>query len=204
MSHSEPLWTIAELGALVARALAVDYAGQTNGQVRDVPDQRTIRYYTTLGLLDRPAQMRGRTALYGRRHLLQVTAIKRLQAAGRSLAEIQQQLLGLSTAALTELAQLPADLETLPASASAPGENVSAPPERSDRPFWSTPPAPVGTGASVQTLHSVRLAEGAALLLTSTEPLNAETIEAIQSAAAPLLALLEAQGLVRPRQERGT
>src|SRR5215212_2263085 len=33
--------------------------------------------------------MRGRTALYGRRHLAQVVAIKRLQAMGRSLAEIQ-------------------------------------------------------------------------------------------------------------------
>ncbi|MGE3546938.1 MAG: hypothetical protein AB7L28_23630, partial [Kofleriaceae bacterium] len=34
--------------------------------------------------------MRGRTALYGRRHLAQVVAIKRLQSTGRSLAEIQQ------------------------------------------------------------------------------------------------------------------
>ena len=76
----EPLWTIDELGAVVALALSVDYAGQANGRVREVPDRRTIRYYTTLGLIDRPARMRGRTALYGRRHLLQLVAIKRLQA----------------------------------------------------------------------------------------------------------------------------
>src|ERR1700730_4103681 len=96
-SEAKPLWTIDELGRLVAAALSVDYAGQANGQVRDVPDRRTIRYYTTLGLIDRPAEMRGRTALYGRRHLLQLVAIKRLQAAGRSLTEIQQHLLGLAS-----------------------------------------------------------------------------------------------------------
>jgi hypothetical protein len=80
------LWTLDELGARVALALAVGYDGQANGRVREVPDGRTIRYYTTLGLIDRPAAMRGRTALYGVRHLLQLTAIKRLQARGLSLA----------------------------------------------------------------------------------------------------------------------
>ena len=79
----------------MALALAVDYAGQASGRVRDVPDRRTIRYYTTLGLIDRPAAMRGRTALYGLRHLLQLAAIKRLQAHGLSLAEVQQRLVGL-------------------------------------------------------------------------------------------------------------
>src|SRR6185437_9874632 len=100
------LWTIDELGARTAEALAVDYEGPPNGRVRDVPDRRTIRYYTTLGLLDRPAEFRGRTAYYGRRHLLQLVAIKRLQARGRSLAEVQQQLLGATDAELARLAGL--------------------------------------------------------------------------------------------------
>src|SRR5437016_3799410 len=99
-------WTIDELGMQAALALSVDYAGAPNGRVRDVPDRRTIRYYTTLGLLDRPLEMCGRTALYGRRHLWQLTAIKRLQAKGLSLAEIQQRLLGLPDAALRKLAQV--------------------------------------------------------------------------------------------------
>src|SRR4051794_26899981 len=90
------LWTIDELGSRVALALSVDYDGQASGRVREVPDRRTIRYYTTLGLIDRPAEWRGRTALYGRRHLLQLVAIKRLQARGLALAELQQQLLGLT------------------------------------------------------------------------------------------------------------
>src|SRR5215467_8773892 len=105
----DPLWTLDDLGARVALALAVDYSGQANGRVRDVPDRRTIRYYTTLGLVDRPAAMRGRTALYGMRHLLQLVAIKRLQADGRSLAEVQQELAGAPDAALRRLANIPAE-----------------------------------------------------------------------------------------------
>src|SRR5215470_6793752 len=111
MKTTELLWTLDELCAQVALALAVDYAGAGNGRVRDVPDRRTIRYYTTLGLVDRPAAMRGRTALYGRRHLLQLVAIKRLQAHGLSLAEVQERLLGLTDAALARLAKLPGSVE---------------------------------------------------------------------------------------------
>ncbi len=98
------LWTIEELGERVAGALSAGYGGVPSGRVRDVPDLRTIRYYTTLGLLDRPAEMRGRTALYGQRHLLQLVAIKRLQARGLSLAAVQERVVGLSNAALRRLA----------------------------------------------------------------------------------------------------
>src|SRR3954471_22764140 len=117
---SEELWTIAELADLVVGAMAKNFGGVANGRVRDVPDLRTIRYYTTLGLLDRPAEMRGRTALYGRRHLLQLVAIKRLQANGMSLAEIQARVLGLSDSALEATAMI-----------------------GRERSFWRDPPAPV-------------------------------------------------------------
>ena len=93
----ETLWTIDELGERVAATLGgPGYEGVPSGRVRDVPDLRTIRYYTTLGLLDRPAAMRGRTALYGDRHVLQIVAIKRLQARGLSLAAVQERVVGLS------------------------------------------------------------------------------------------------------------
>src|SRR4051812_46252005 len=106
-ANIETLWTLDELGRRVAEALAVDYEGPPNDRVRDVPDPRTIRYYTTVGLVDRPAEMRGRTAYYGPRHLMQLAAIKRLQARGLSLAAVQRQLLGISDAALAGLARLP-------------------------------------------------------------------------------------------------
>ena len=94
MKDAKALWTLDGLTAAVATALAEGYDGAASGRVRDVPDRRTIRYYTTLGLIDRPAEMRGRTAFYGRRHLLQIVAIKKLQAQGKSLAEIQRALAG--------------------------------------------------------------------------------------------------------------
>src|ERR1700719_3749146 len=128
---TEPLWTIGELGAMVALALSVDYSGQANGRVRDVPDRRTIRYYTTLGLIDRPAEMRGRTAFYGVRHLLQLVAIKRLQTHGLSLADIQPRLVGRTTSALRLVARLPADFEPV----------ADAKPQAAGRDrFWSAAP----------------------------------------------------------------
>jgi DNA-binding transcriptional MerR regulator len=139
-TQAETLWTIHELGAQAALALSVDYPGPANGRVREIPDQRTIRYYTTLGLLDRPAEMRGRTALYGRRHLLQLVAIKRLQARGLSLSAIQQQLLGLGDAALRRLANLPEQAETAEGSKPAfpsPEHGTGAVLERSARRAFS-------------------------------------------------------------------
>jgi DNA-binding transcriptional MerR regulator len=106
MKTAEPLWTIDELTFAVGDALRVRYDGAPSGRVRDVPDQRTIRYYTTLGLIDRPAEMRGRTALYGRRHLLQLVAIKKLQARGQSLTEVQQALAGQTDTVLAQVAAL--------------------------------------------------------------------------------------------------
>ena len=94
------LWTIEQLREAAAGALEKGYDGPPNGRVRDVPDQRTIRYYTTLGLIDRALEMRGRTAYYGPRHLLQLVAIKKLQAKGQALAEVQRNLAGQTDEAL--------------------------------------------------------------------------------------------------------
>jgi DNA-binding transcriptional MerR regulator len=73
-----------------------------DSRVSPVPDARTIRYYTTLGLLDRP-WMEGRQARYGKRHLLQTIAVKALQARGLPLSEVQTRLYGLSNDELEAL-----------------------------------------------------------------------------------------------------
>jgi DNA-binding transcriptional MerR regulator len=102
-------WTIDELVTEAQRRIAALPRPQ-NGQVRAVPDDRTIRYYGTIGLIDRPAAMRGRTALYNRKHVAQVVAIKRLQATGKSLAEIQALWHTLDDATLSRMSgvELPA------------------------------------------------------------------------------------------------
>ncbi len=172
------LWTIDELSAGVAEALAADYPGQSNGRVRDVPDRRTIRWYTTIGLLDRPAAMRGRTALYGRRHLLQLVAIKRLQAAGRTLAAVQQELVGATGTTLADIARLPG----------VPTPAAAAPAPIRDR-FWAAPPRP-------DVVPGVRLGAAVTLLLggATRQPDGAE-LAAIEAAAGPLLETLRRLGL---------
>ena len=189
------VWTLGELSERVAGALAGGYPAQASGRVRDVPDARTIRWYTTTGLVDRPAGMRGRTALYGRRHMLQLLAIKRLQAAGQTLAEIQQRLIGASEGELAELAELAGE----PATAEQPGPRVpgadgAVPPLPVVRKrFWegsAVPPPPPQPGR----VHGVRLADGVTLLLPA-EPADTD-LGAIAEAAAPLLAVLRDRQLV--------
>src|SRR6185312_10490107 len=94
----------------VREALEAEYPGAPNGRVRDVPDRRAIRWYSTIGLVDRPLGMRGRTALYGPRHLQQLVAIKRRQAEGLTLAQIQTELTGISPTSLMEIAHVPPGL----------------------------------------------------------------------------------------------
>jgi DNA-binding transcriptional MerR regulator len=101
-------WNLDELAERVDAALAVGYRGQPSGRVRAVPDRRAIRWYTTIGLIDRPVAYRGRTALYGPRHLLQLVAVKRLQAKGLPLVTIQQELAGATDTQLARVAHLPA------------------------------------------------------------------------------------------------
>jgi len=101
---------IDDLRTLVARALERDnYLPNQSKRIRAVPDIRTIRYYTTLGLIDRPAEMRGRTVLYEPRHVMQLVAIKRLQAANQTLSDVQSRLVGITNNQLTTLADLPQD-----------------------------------------------------------------------------------------------
>jgi DNA-binding transcriptional MerR regulator len=103
-------WTIDELMDVSAAALeSADYDGQASSRVRETPDKRTIRYYTTLGLLDRPVEFRGRTAYYGRRHVLQLAAIKRMQAKGMSLVQIQEALAGADDRRLARWSGVPGD-----------------------------------------------------------------------------------------------
>jgi hypothetical protein len=128
-----------ELVERVRQTLAAEYPGAPNGRVRDVPDRRAIRWYTTTGLVDRPLGMQHRSAVYGPRHLLQVVAVKRRQAQGHSLAAIQAELTGASDADLAAVARVPA--AQLAASPSTPDAGAERPR------FWAAAPAAAATEA---------------------------------------------------------
>jgi hypothetical protein len=75
---------------------------QPDGRVSQAPEARTIRYYGTLGLVDRP-RIEDREARYTHRHALQLAAIKALQAQGLPLSEVQARLYGRSNSELENL-----------------------------------------------------------------------------------------------------
>jgi DNA-binding transcriptional MerR regulator len=188
-------WTLTELVDEAAAALA-KLPAPDNGQIRAVPDERSLRYYTTLGLLDRPAAMRGRTALYSRRHLAQVVAIKRMQQTGKSLAEIQSILATIDDATLARVSGVALPKPARPAPARAA--------------FWKTPaaaavvdralaPAPAVAQTPQTPAHPqlrLRIAPGVDLLVAHAmlPPLAALDHAALVAAAQPLLAELARQG----------
>jgi DNA-binding transcriptional MerR regulator len=204
-------WTLDELVAQVASALAVDYGGQASGRVRDLPDRRAVRWYQTLGLVDRPADWRGRTALYGRRHLLQLTAIKRLQAAGHTLAEIQAELTGISDARLAQLAGAAGQ----GADDEAPASGAGAARAASARRFWAArsdgaaawpeageaPEPDNGRPAlGAAEWRGIQLGPAAILLLDAGRALDDDDLRDLRAAAAPLLAALRDHGLAPPER----
>ena len=117
------LMSLEELSQEVAQRLSDRFLGQARDQrVSALPDARTIRYYTTLGLLDRPI-ISGRQARYNHRHVLQLLAVKALQNRQMPLAQVQEKLYGLNEKELSALLDTVAALsreitdETLPITA---------------------------------------------------------------------------------------
>jgi DNA-binding transcriptional MerR regulator len=170
------MWTMEELVDRVRAALAAEYAGAPNGRVRDLPDSRSIRWYSTIGLVDRPLGTRGRNALYGPRHLLQLVAIKRLQAAGRTLAEIQADLAGVSEERLTSVARVPAELLS--------GDPAPAPAEVRS-PFWKAAPSPPAPATASAPSDSAAPSLSAPATTSAPSDSAAPSLSAPATASAP-------------------
>lgn len=202
-------WTIGELAERAADALRPQ-AQRANGRIREVPGERLIRWYTTIGLVDPPLTRRGRIAQYGRRHLLQIVAVKRLQAEGRSIAEIQAQLTGATDAMLEAAAAVPAgDLGRADGEATIAARprfwsraehtavaGIADPPAARAAEATGTTPRPAAQAEPARAVGGVRLARGVVLVLDggSRTP-DADDIEAVLAAAGPLLQVLEERKL---------
>jgi len=213
----EEPWTILELAELAAETLAATRSAgpegvpvRANGRVRDVPNERLIRWYVTVGLVDPPLSRRGRVARYGRRHLLQLVAVKRRQTEGRSLAEIQAELAGATDETLAAVARVP-DIEPAPQVASAAPSRFwvrqprqpSQPTPAAERPGQPESSAAdddhTDRGAAFSPaglMHGVRLAPGVMLLIEGAdrEP-GPDDVTEIVNAARPLVRELADRGL---------
>lgn len=186
-------WTISELSAQTALALTKLDLAQDSGRVSEAPSSLTIRFYTTHGLLDRPCEFKGRTALYDDRHLFQLVAIKTLQSLGRPLSDIQELLLGANDDELREIAGLIDD-----------HSSVSKEEETKTRrdSFWKERVI-LQQGQSEETVHgniipAIQLAEGVTLVLESADLLDND-LQHILAAAEPLVALLKKRRIIRPK-----
>ncbi len=97
-----------------------------SGQAASSLNERSIRYYRTLGLVDAPEGGAAGRA-YGEMHLLQLIAIRLLQAQGLPLRRIQELLYGRTLAELREVRRRGLqEFSRRPSTASrgfAPGEN---------------------------------------------------------------------------------
>ncbi len=190
---SDELWTLEQLSDHVADLLANGYEGPRNGRVRELPNGRTIRWYTTIGLVDRPLATKGRVALYGWRHALQLAAIKVLQAEGMSLAEIQERLLGASDEDLAGIAKTQMDIVHTPAGAGI----------RLDDKFWlHRQDHHTKNDTVTNVVPAFRVGDSVTVLLDgTTRPLDEADLAQLTAAAQPLLDAIDRLGL-SPRKER--
>jgi hypothetical protein len=181
-----------------------------NGQVRAIPDERTIRYYAAIGLLDRPAAMRGRTALYGLMHLAQVVAIKRMQSSGKTLAEIQELWTTIDDATLARMSgvALPARSRTSRRDfwkRDVEGAGVAKPIAATDAPrAFVMADANVSRPVANAVELRIELTPGAFLTISVADgvSVSAADVRALRAAAAPLATELANRGLYAPASGR--
>jgi DNA-binding transcriptional MerR regulator len=63
---------------------------QPSERVAETVNERALRYYISEGLIDRPSDREGNAALYSYRHLLQILAVKKLQASYLPVKRIRE------------------------------------------------------------------------------------------------------------------
>ena len=84
-------WSLRDLATVAGAVLDASGIRPINAAASAYPNERTIRFYVTRGLVS-PPDGRGTAATYSYRHLLQVLAIKLRQMEGATLATITKEL----------------------------------------------------------------------------------------------------------------
>ena len=86
---------VAGLAEAAARILAESGgARQGRGTVTELPDERTVRYYLTEGLVPPAEEKQGTASVFEFRHLLQLLVVKKLQAEGLPIRAIRELVTG--------------------------------------------------------------------------------------------------------------
>jgi len=103
MFRGEKFIGTSELAKAAEARLRALGARQDRGTVSEIPDERTIRFYQSEGLLDPPIFKAGTASVFTIKHLLQLVAIKLLQSQDLPIKKIRIVIDGKSEDELEEL-----------------------------------------------------------------------------------------------------
>lgn len=153
---------------IVREQLPAIAPSQTRYRVTEIPTERTIRFYTAKGLVDKPIGSAGGRAGYGYRHLLQVLAVKYLQSQYLPLVKVRALMDGVDNRDLEMM--IPAIAPATATHRVITREDRRLPgatgPVASDRPPERTPAAPAADGtdaARMDLWHRVEVSPGVEL-----------------------------------------
>jgi hypothetical protein len=200
-------WSLRDLATLAAAMLTSSGVRPVNAAAQPRPNERTIRFYVTRGLVS-PPDGRGTAATYSYRHLLQVLTIKLRQMEGAALTTIAKEL-SEHTGDVLERRVAAALGAALPAPIRLPflGEDA-APRGRAGRALrsWlvaSGEPTPDTTTAG--KWHRVPVGRGVELLVHEDHPLARDGLdgEAVAEAVRLTVARLVAERDTAPASHRG-
>ena len=88
--RDEKFFGVGELAAAATRVLVENNTVQERETVTALPDERTVRYYLSENLISSSDEKQGTASVYGYLHLLQLLAIKKLQADHLSIRQIRK------------------------------------------------------------------------------------------------------------------
>jgi DNA-binding transcriptional MerR regulator len=164
-------WSLRDLSSLAGAILEASATFPVNATARQLPTERTIRFYVTRKLVS-PPEGRGTAATYGYRHLLQVLAIKLQQMEGATLETLGREFAATPGDVLSDGSPRPwaRDCLSRPASLAAV---AAAPRARSVGRFTpgSAAPPREPTTTRPRTWRRILLGRGAELLVDDEHPL---------------------------------
>jgi DNA-binding transcriptional MerR regulator len=79
-----------ELAAAATEMILTLGPVQDRGTVKDVVEERTVRYYQSEGLLETPSEKRGTASVFGYKHLLTLVVIKTMQSKNLPIRKIKE------------------------------------------------------------------------------------------------------------------
>ncbi len=190
--HLAP-WNLHDMVALAAAILDAASVAPVNAAASARPNERTVRFYVTRGLVT-PPDGRGTAATYGYRHLLQILGIKLRQMEGGTLDQIATELQQ-TTGDVLERRVAAALGRALPAPRALPLTDQNPPPTgRAGRMLQTGPTAApaqgthaAGMASAGDTWHRVAVSEGIELHINESHPLaqgrrsSAEIADAVRA-----------------------